>query len=145
MACRTISEDQRTRRIPASIPRIRLQKGELYADIIEDRRGDPSLITCVIQRLHSPEVLFLGQFHTRSEAQIAAEQVLGDFAIGQPTVWLKDELVHIASDAQRRMQNTRWSIDRTAALIRGTQELVRQSREVPTMISRWHAKQPNPD
>ncbi len=59
-----------------SIRRRQILSGELFADIIEDSRTDPQIVFCVVQRQGSPEVLFLGQFYTRSEAETAAHHYI---------------------------------------------------------------------
>lgn len=76
----TKTRERRQRVEPARIPRHRLRKGELLAEIIEDRRGRPNAIVhCVVQRSGSAEVLFLGQFHSRAAAQDAAEQFIAEY------------------------------------------------------------------
>jgi hypothetical protein len=74
-----LEADHRKRIVPASIPRIRLFRGELFAEIIEDRRNRPRIVLCVIQRHDSPEILFLGQFHSQGEAKLAGEQFMSDY------------------------------------------------------------------
>ncbi len=71
--------DRRRRSVPASIPRSRLNKGELFAEIIEDRRTHPSLIFSVVQKQGSPEILFLGQSHSRAAARAAARGFIADY------------------------------------------------------------------
>jgi hypothetical protein len=61
--------------VPACIPRTRLRHGELFADIIEDRRDRSPVLMCVVQKQGSPEILFLGQFRSRTEAKIDAERL----------------------------------------------------------------------
>ena len=53
--------------------------GDLFADIIEDRRTDPPIIFCVVQRQSSPEILFLGQYRSRSEAAHSGQQVMSEY------------------------------------------------------------------
>lgn len=64
---------------PRSIPHKRFIRGELFADVIEDRRM-PGLFLCVIQREGSPEILFLGQSRTREEAESAAREFMTEQA-----------------------------------------------------------------
>ncbi len=64
--------------MPASIPRIRLTVGELFAEILDDRRC-PEVFLCVVQRYGSPEVLYLGQSKPRSEAERAANEFINDY------------------------------------------------------------------
>ena len=67
------SPDRRNRQTPESIPRTRLEFGELFAEIVEDRRGKPQLFQTVIQRIGSPEILSLSQETSLEEAKRAAE------------------------------------------------------------------------
>ncbi len=74
--------DRRRRVVPADIPRTRLARGELFAEIIEDRRR-PAVFLCVVQRQGSPEILFLGQSRSRSDAQTTAEEFMSDYRRGR--------------------------------------------------------------
>jgi hypothetical protein len=56
-----------------------VRRGELFAELIEDCRNRPPIVHCVVQRLGSPGILFLGQFQSRSEAESAAEQFISDY------------------------------------------------------------------
>jgi len=71
------SSERRRRIVPSSIPRTRLTRGKLFVDIIEDRRR-PSLFLSVVQGPGSREILFLGQFRSRSEAESAADEFIAD-------------------------------------------------------------------
>jgi hypothetical protein len=62
----------------AAIPRIRLRKGALIADLIHDRRGQFPVCHCIIQKRGSPAILYLAQFFTVDEAKHAAEEILSD-------------------------------------------------------------------
>ncbi len=52
--------------------------GELFAEILDDRRR-PEVFLCVVQRYGSPEVLYLGQSKSRSEAECAANEFINDY------------------------------------------------------------------
>ncbi len=67
------------RKPACSLHRSRIVRGEFFADIIEDCRIDPQIVFCVIQQRGSPEVLFLGQFYTVSEAEAAAHHYISDY------------------------------------------------------------------
>lgn len=56
--------------------RERLHDGALLADIIEDR--EPPLFFMIVQRQDSAEILFLGQYHSRSDAADAAREFMTD-------------------------------------------------------------------
>jgi hypothetical protein len=56
-----------------------MQAGELFADVIEDRRSRPPLFFCIVQREGSPEILLLGQFNSRPEAALAGEQFMSQY------------------------------------------------------------------
>ncbi len=71
------ADERRWHVAPGSIPRKRITRGDLFADIIEDRR-QPGLFLSVVQREGSPEVLFLGQSQTREEAESAALEFMRD-------------------------------------------------------------------
>jgi hypothetical protein len=71
--------DQRKQIVPACIPRTRLLTRELFAEIIEDRRARPPIVLAVVQRQGSPEILFLGQFRSHSDAESAAQQFISDY------------------------------------------------------------------
>jgi hypothetical protein len=71
--------DRRKHNVPASIPRRRLKRGELFADIIQDRRNHPLIAHCVVQRQGSPEILHLQQFCSPSAAERAAKQFMSDY------------------------------------------------------------------
>jgi len=71
-------EDERKQLIAACIPRTRLHIGDFLIDIVEDRRSQPRLFLCVVQRQGSPEVLFLGQFSQEPDAQAAARQFIAN-------------------------------------------------------------------
>jgi hypothetical protein len=73
-----VTEDRRKQHLPASIPRIRLERGELFAEIIHDRRSHPALFFALVHRQGSPEILMLGQFRSRAEAGVAARQFMAD-------------------------------------------------------------------
>lgn len=62
---------------PASIPHKRIRRGELFADIIQDRRL-PELFLGVVQREGSAEILFLGQSRTLEEAESAAQEFMAE-------------------------------------------------------------------
>ena len=66
--------ERRKRPTPEEIPRTRLEFGELFAEIIEDRRGEPRLYQTVIQRIGSSEILGLSQETSLEEAKRSAEQ-----------------------------------------------------------------------
>ncbi len=136
MSCRfEDGADQRKRFVPAAIPRARLRNCNLFADIIEDRRAHPALITCVAQRQHSSEILFLGQFHSRAEAQSIAEQLLGGAPVlGPPPPWHNQQLCKIASQAHRRIALAEAKVEQTGTLLRGTHVLLRLSRESPRTV-----------
>ena len=71
--------DQRKRIVPACILRTRIVAGELFAEIIEDRWCRPPIVHCVVQRLGSPEILVLQQFHSHREAELAAKEFISDY------------------------------------------------------------------
>ncbi len=71
--------DRRRERVPGSIPRTRLLRGCLVAEIIIDRRIHPAVLHCVVQRQGSSEVLFLQQFSSREEAEEAANEFMGSY------------------------------------------------------------------
>ncbi len=71
--------DRRKHNVPACIPRRRVRRGKLFADIIQDRRTDPLIAHCVVQRQGSPEILQLQQFCSRSAAERAAKQFMSDY------------------------------------------------------------------
>ncbi len=73
-----IQSERRWHVAPASIPRKRITRGELFAEIIEDRRM-PGLFLCVVQRVGSPEILFLGQSPTHEEAESAALEFMAEY------------------------------------------------------------------
>ncbi len=73
-----VSKDRRKQRLPSLIPRIRLQTGELFAEIIHDRRSRPALFFVVVQRRGSAEILLLEHFSSRSEAEASAKQFMAD-------------------------------------------------------------------
>ncbi len=68
--------DRRRRLVAACIPRERLTVGELFADVIADRRDHPPLFISVVQAQGAPEILYLGQFRKRRAAEIAAGQFI---------------------------------------------------------------------
>lgn len=72
--------DQRKQIVPASIPRTRVFGGDLFAEIIQDRRSHPALFFAIVQRHGSTEILMLGQFRSRSKAQAAARQFMADYS-----------------------------------------------------------------
>ena len=74
------TEERRRRFTPARVPRTRMFRGDLVAEIIADRRERPEVVHCVVQRQGSPEVLFLQQFYSREEAKVAAEQFMSTYA-----------------------------------------------------------------
>ena len=80
---RVFGTDERKRIVPACIPRTRLHAGELLAEVVEDRRSRPPLLVCVVQRQGSPEILFLGQFRSESEAEFAAKEFMSDYLTRQ--------------------------------------------------------------
>jgi hypothetical protein len=57
----------------------RRRKGDLFADIIEDRRCDPPLFVAVVQSRGSPEILFLDHFSSRSAASDAMMQFMSEY------------------------------------------------------------------
>ncbi len=63
--------------VAASIPHKRITRGELFADIIEDRR-QTGLFLSVVQREGSREILLLGQSRTIEEAERAALEFMTD-------------------------------------------------------------------
>ncbi len=71
--------DRRKHTVPACIPRRRVRRGKLFADIIQDRRTDPLIAYCVVQRQGSPEILQLQQFCSTSAAERAAKQFMSDY------------------------------------------------------------------
>ena len=75
--------NQRQRFLAAELPRTRLLAGEFFADIIHDRRTRPPLFLCVVQRHGSREVLFLGQFHSESDAEAAAMEWIAELRGGR--------------------------------------------------------------
>ncbi len=83
MSCHVQFRPERRRRIvPLRIPRTRLEQGELFAEIIEDRRCHPPVVLCVVQRRGSSEILFMGQSRSRSEAETAANEFISDYLSG---------------------------------------------------------------
>ena len=54
----------------------RLQQGSFYADFRRDRRLNPEVYHCIIQREGSTEILSWSQFRTLERAQLAAEREL---------------------------------------------------------------------
>ena len=73
--------DQRKRLIASGIPRVKFQQGDLSAEMIVDRRRHPNIVLCVIQKHGSPEILFLGQFNSQEEAEVAARQFISDYRV----------------------------------------------------------------
>ncbi len=71
--------DRRKRSVPASLPRSRVSKGELFAEIIEDRRCHPSVVFSLVQRQGSPEILFLAQSRSRAGARAAVREFIADY------------------------------------------------------------------
>ncbi len=61
-----------------------MQAGELFAEVLEDRRSRGPLFFCIVQRIGSPEVLFLGQFNSQSEATLGGTQFMSDYAHRHP-------------------------------------------------------------
>ncbi len=80
MACarRRIVRERHKQIISACLPNKRLNIGELFADIIADHRSPP-IFHCVVQRQDSPEILFLGQYRSCSEAETAARDFMSDY------------------------------------------------------------------
>ncbi len=74
----SVGKERRKQHLPASIPRIRLQRGELFAEIIHERRSRPALFFVVVQRRGSDEILLLGQFDSGSEAEASAKRFMAD-------------------------------------------------------------------
>jgi hypothetical protein len=72
--------EKRKHSAPEQIPRTRLEFGELFAEIIEDRRAQPRLYQTVIQKVGSPEILSLSQEISLEEAKRSAEQQMRLFA-----------------------------------------------------------------
>ncbi len=62
--------------MPSSIPRIRLLHGELWAEIVLDRRRDAGVVHCLVQQQGSKEILFLQQFPSIEEAETAAKEFM---------------------------------------------------------------------
>ena len=60
------------------IPRLRLQGGECFADVVEDRRSHPALFLSIVQKHGSNDILFLGQFLSQAEAETAAIQFMDE-------------------------------------------------------------------
>jgi hypothetical protein len=75
-----LGADQGKQIVPASIPRTRVFGGDLFAEIVQDRRSRPSLFFAVVQRQGSTEILMFGQFRSRSEAEDAARQFMADYS-----------------------------------------------------------------
>ncbi len=71
--------DPRKQVVSACVPKERMSKGDLFADIIHDRRSQPPLFFCVVQERGSREILLLGQYHMASEAADAAEQFMTEY------------------------------------------------------------------
>ncbi len=123
--------DRRKQRITACIPRMHLQRGKLIADIIDDRRGQ-RITTCVIQKQRSPDILFLQQFRSQDEARSAAEQFFFDYPDGPPLEQhFSYEVAEFAMRSFCRLRNARSTLNRCGELLRGTRELIRQSRALP--------------
>ena len=81
----TFAADRRKRTEPACIPRKTLVKGELLAEVIENRRSQEPLFFSVVQRQGRPELLFLGQFESEAAAAAAAEEFISDYLRRQET------------------------------------------------------------
>lgn len=75
--------ERRMKIVPACVPRKRLRRGQLLADIMEDRRSHPPLFFCLVQKQDSPEILFLGQFRSGSAAAKAAGQFMSEYLTRQ--------------------------------------------------------------
>lgn len=59
------------------VSREQLRDGELIADIVEDLCHG-SLFFAIVQAQGSPEILFLGQYRSRSDAAEAARHFMAD-------------------------------------------------------------------
>lgn len=81
--------ERRKHFVPGRLPRESLNRGELCAEIIEDRRRDSPLYICVVQKLGSCEVLFIGQFGTRAEARSAAKIAFAESRIARTRVLIR--------------------------------------------------------
>ncbi len=57
----------------------RLTRGNLYADIMVDRRGPSDMWMYVVQREGSPEILAMGSCQSEDEARAAAAQSMKQF------------------------------------------------------------------
>lgn len=75
---RSQGENRRKRLIPNRIPRRRLARKNLLAEIIEDRRTRPPTFHMLIQRQGSAEILTWGQFRTLKEARQAVEEFFNE-------------------------------------------------------------------
>jgi hypothetical protein len=72
--------DERRRQFTAAcVPRIRMFRGDLAAEIIVERREHPPLVHCVVQRQGSPDILFLQQFYSVEEAKTEAEHFMSTY------------------------------------------------------------------
>jgi hypothetical protein len=72
--------DERRRQFAAArIPRIRMFRGDMVAEIIIERRKQPAVVHCVVQRQGSPEILLLQQFYSQEEAKAAAEHFMSAY------------------------------------------------------------------
>jgi len=59
---------------------VRLTRGDLFADILVDRRGPADVWMYVVQREANPEILAMGSCHTEAECREVAGQALKHFA-----------------------------------------------------------------
>lgn len=75
--------ENRRQHIAAQIPRIRVLREDLVAEIIMDRRK-PDIVHCVVQQQGSPEILLLEQFYSREEAEAAVEKFLSEYCRMHP-------------------------------------------------------------
>ncbi len=57
----------------------RLTRGNVYADILLDRRGPKDIWMYVVQREGSPEILAMGSCRTEAECRKTAAQALKQF------------------------------------------------------------------
>ena len=52
---------------------------DMVAEIIVERRENPALVHCVVQRQGSPDLLFLQQFYSVEEAKTEAEHFMATY------------------------------------------------------------------
>jgi hypothetical protein len=76
-------DERRRQRMAAQIPRIRVLREDLVAEIILDRRK-PKIVHCVVHRQGSPEILLLEQFYSREEAEAALDKFISEYCRMRP-------------------------------------------------------------